>query len=136
MTLKELLITKPSKLVTCKTSCIAADAISIMDGKGIGSILVYDDNDRLAGIFTERDIMRCFAKNIPLNEITMSRVMTPNPMTLDASSDVEVAMALMSEKKIRHMPVTEEGKVIGVISYRDLVSFILPDVIYMAEDTM
>ncbi len=136
MTLKELLITKPSKLVTCKTSCIAADAISIMDGKGIGSILVYDDNDRLAGIFTERDIMRCFAKNIPLNEITMSRVMTPNPMTLDASSDVEVAMALMSEKKIRHMPVTEEGKVIGVISYRDLVSFILPDVIYMAEGTM
>jgi signal-transduction protein with cAMP-binding, CBS, and nucleotidyltransferase domain len=136
MTLKELLITKPSKLVTCKTSCIAADAISIMDGKGIGSILVYDDNDRLAGIFTERDIMRCFAKNIPLNEITMSRVMTPNPMTLDASSDVGVAMALMSEKKIRHMPVTEEGKVIGVISYRDLVSFILPDVIYMAEDTM
>jgi len=136
MTLKELLDAKPSKLVTCKTSCIAADAISIMDGKGIGSILVYDDSDRLVGIFTERDIMRCFAKNIPLNEVTMSKVMTPNPMTLDASSDVGVAMSLMSEKRIRHMPVTEGGKVIGVISYRDLVSFILPEVIYMAEDTI
>lgn len=135
MTLKDILNAKPTKLVTCTINCIVADAVTMMDGKGVGSILVFDENNNLAGIFTERDIMKCFARNLSFKDVTMSKVMTPNPMTLDSSTEVSKAIALMSEKNIRHIPVTEDGKVIGVISYRDLVSYILPDVIYRAEDT-
>jgi CBS domain-containing protein len=60
--------------------------------------------------------------------------MTKKPISLDSAVDIAVAVQLMSEKKIRHLPVTEDEKIVGMISYRDLVSYLLPEVIYMAED--
>jgi signal-transduction protein with cAMP-binding, CBS, and nucleotidyltransferase domain len=105
-----------------------------MDGHNIGSILILDPEDRLAGIFTERDIMHCFAKNISLREEPIANVMTPNPITLDSSEDIGVAIKVMSENRIRHLPVLEGGKVIGVVSYRYVVSNLLPEIIYMADD--
>jgi NADH-quinone oxidoreductase subunit F/NADP-reducing hydrogenase subunit HndC len=134
MTLKDVIASKPSKMVTCKTDCKLADAVTIMDGNSVGSILVMDESGQLAGIFTERDIMHCFAKKIPFNDAVMGSVMSSKPITLDGSVDIGVAVHLMSEKKIRHLPITEDEKIIGMISYRDLVSYLLPEVIYMAED--
>ena len=134
MTLKDLLRAKPSKMVTCKTTCMVADAVTVMDGHNVGSILILDDNDKLVGIFTERDIMHCFVKNISFKDETMGKIMTPNPITFDASTEISVAISVMSEKKIRHLPVTEGGKLTGVVSYRDLVSYLLPQVIYASED--
>lgn len=134
MTLKELLQSKPSKMVTCRTTCLVSDAVTVMDGHNVGSILILDDKGGLAGIFTERDIMHCFAKNIPLREEPISNVMTPNPITLESSEDLSTAIKVMSEKKIRHLPVMENGKLIGVVSYRYVVSCLLPEVIYMADD--
>ncbi|HXX58850.1 MAG TPA: NADH-ubiquinone oxidoreductase-F iron-sulfur binding region domain-containing protein, partial [Thermodesulfovibrionales bacterium] len=134
MTLKDVLAAKPSKVVTCTTTCIVADAVTVMDGNNVGSILVYDNDKKLAGIFTERDIMHCFTKNISFKDDTIEKVMTPNPLVLDSSTDISVAITVMSEKKIRHLPVMEDEKIVGMISYRDLVSYLLPEVIYMAED--
>lgn len=134
MTLKDLLQKKPLIVETCSTNCIVADAVTIMDGKNIGSLLVMDDNKELVGIFTERDIMHCFAKGVNFKTEIMKNVMTPNPVILDASTDISVAIGLMSDRKIRHLPVMENDKVIGMVSYRDLVSYLLPEVIYMAEE--
>jgi CBS domain-containing protein len=134
MTLRDILNSKPSKMITCRTTCLVADAVTVMDGHNVGSILILDSEDRLAGIFTERDIMHCFAKNISLREETISNVMTPNPITLDASEEISVAIKVMSENKIRHLPVMDNGKLIGVVSYRYVVSCLLPEVIYMADD--
>ncbi|MDA8079373.1 MAG: CBS domain-containing protein [Nitrospiraceae bacterium] len=134
MLLKDVVQSKPMKIVTCKKDCKLADAVTMMDGNNIGSILILDDEEQLIGIFTERDIMRCFAKKVSMNEEVMGNVMTGKPITLDSSVDISVAVQLMSEKKIRHLPVTENEKIVGMISYRDLVSYLLPEVIYMAED--
>ncbi|MHB8882327.1 MAG: CBS domain-containing protein [Thermodesulfovibrionales bacterium] len=134
MTLKDLLQTKPVKMVTCRTTCLVSDAVTVMDGHNVGSILILDQDDRLAGIFTERDLMHCFAKNISLREECIANVMTPNPMTLDSNEEVSAAIKLMSENKIRHLPVMEGGRLAGLISYRYAVSHILPDIIYMADD--
>ncbi len=134
MTLRDLLQAKPSKMVTCKTTCMVADAVTVMDGHNVGSILVLDDDDKLVGIFTERDIMHCFVKNISFKDETMGKIMTPNPIIFDASTEISIAITVMSEKKIRHLPVTEGGKLTGVVSYRDLVSYLLPQVIYSSED--
>src|SRR5208283_2819953 len=134
MTLKELLQAKPSKMVTCRTTCLVSDAVTVMDGHNVGSILILDENDKLAGIFTERDIMHCFAKNISLREEKIVNIMTPNPITLEASEDISVAIRVMSEKKIRHLPVMENGNLLGVVSYRCVVSCLLPEVIFMADD--
>jgi signal-transduction protein with cAMP-binding, CBS, and nucleotidyltransferase domain len=134
MTLKEVLQSKPSKMITCKTTCLISDAVTAMDGHNVGSILVLDNNEKLAGIFTERDLMHCFAKNISLRDWPISKVMTPNPITLDSSEDIAAAIKTMSENLIRHLPVMEDGRLSGVISYRYVVSFLLPDVIFMADD--
>jgi signal-transduction protein with cAMP-binding, CBS, and nucleotidyltransferase domain len=121
-------------MVTCKTTCLVADAVTVMDGHNVGSILILDHDDKLAGIFTERDIMHCFVKNISFKDATIGKIMTPDPITFDSATDISVAITVMSEKKIRHLPVTEEGRLVGVVSYRDLVSYLLPQVIYMTED--
>lgn len=134
MTLKDLLQLKTSKMVTCRTTCLVADAVTVMDGHNVGSILILDHADKLAGIFTERDIMHCFAKNISLREEKIINVMTPNPITLDSSEEISVAIKIMSENKIRHLPVMEGGKVIGVVSYRYVVSHLLHEVLYAADD--
>ena len=134
LTWRDLVQSKPSAVETCSTTCIVADAVTIMDGKNIDSLLVLDEETKLAGIFTERDIMHCFARGVSLKTAVMKSVMTPNPVTLDASTDISVAITLMSERKIRHVPVTEDDRVIGMVSYRDIVSYLLPEVIYMAED--
>jgi len=134
MTLKDVVESKPLEIVTCKKDCKVGDAVSIMDGKNVGSILVMDDKDQLVGIFTERDIMHCFVKKINFNEDPIEKVMSREPVTLDASTDISVAINVMSKHKIRHLPVMENEKIIGMISYRDLVSYLLPEVVYMAED--
>lgn len=134
MTLKYLLQSKPSKMITCKTTCLVADAVTVMDGHNVGSILILDEDEKLVGIFTERDIMHCFVKNISFRDMTMAKIMTPNPITFDSSTEISFAIGVMSEKKIRHLPVTEDGKVVGIVSYRDLVSYLLPQVIFASDD--
>lgn len=134
MTLKDVIKSKPTHMVTCKKDCKIADAVTIMDGKNVGSIIVVDDEEKIIGIFTERDIMHCFARKISMQDEVMGSVMSGKPVTLDSATDISIAVQVMSEKKIRHLPVTEDEKVIGMISYRDLVSYLLPEVIYMAED--
>jgi CBS domain-containing protein len=121
-------------MVTCRTTCIVADAVTVMDGQNVGSILVLDDRGRLAGIFTERDIMHCFAKNLDFKDETIGTIMTPNPITLTPSTNISAAITVMSQNKIRHLPVMEDGKIEGIVSYRDLVSYLLPEIIYMADD--
>jgi CBS domain-containing protein len=134
MTLKYLLKSKPSKMITCKTTCRVADAVTVMDGHNVGSILIMDEEDKLVGIFTERDIMHCFAKNLSFKDVTMDKIMTPHPITFDSSTKISRAIEVMSEKKIRHLPVTEGGKLVGIVSYRDLVSYLLPQVIFASDD--
>lgn len=134
MTLKDLLAAKPAKMVSCTKTCIIADAVTMMDGSNVSSILVFDQEKNLAGIFTERDVMHCFVKSVNFKEETVEKAMTPNPLTLDSMTDISVAISVMSERKIRHLPVMENEKIVGMVSYRDLVSYLLPEVIYMAED--
>ena len=134
MTLRDLLQSKALKMVTCRTTCHVSDAVTVMDGHNVGSILILDLDDKLVGIFTERDLMHCFVKNISLREEKIVNVMTPNPITLDSSAEISVAIKVMSENRIRHLPVIESGKLVGVVSYRYVVSCLLPEVTYMAED--
>lgn len=134
MTLKDIIDSKPREMISCCPGCKVTDAIQHMKEKNVGSILVLDDKKKLVGIFTERDLMDCIVKNVSLKDEPMENVMTKNPITLDSSIDLGVAMSLMSDRKIRHLPVTEDDQVAGVISYRDLVSFLLPEVFFMADD--
>jgi len=60
--------------------------------------------------------------------------MSRNLITFDASTDISAAMSVITSHKKRHLPVVKDKKIVGIITYRDLVSYLLPEVVYMAED--
>jgi CBS domain-containing protein len=63
----------------------------------------------------------------------ISEVMSRKLVTFEASMEISAAMSLIADKKMRHLPVVEGDKVMGIITYRDFVSYLLPEVIFMAE---
>lgn len=101
------------------------DALNLMSEKGIGAVLVME-GERLVGIFSERDYARKGiiagrkAKSTPVTE-----VMTPNVFTVSPTMDIEDCMTLFSEKRIRHLPVVDNQRVIGMLSIGDIVTAII-----------
>jgi signal-transduction protein with cAMP-binding, CBS, and nucleotidyltransferase domain len=96
-----------------------------MAEKNIGSLLVMDD-EKLIGIITERD----YARNVILKGKTspstlVSDIMQKNVIHVRPEQSVELCMALMTEKRVRHLPVLEGTKVIGIVSIGDLLKFII-----------
>lgn len=86
----------------------------------IGAMLVMED-EQLIGIFTERDaITRVLGAGLDPTSTEISEVMTKNPVWVSASTTLEEAMGIITQRRIRHLPVVEEGKVLGVVSSGDL----------------
>jgi len=86
----------------------------------IGAMLVMED-DQLIGIFTERDaITRVLGAGLDPSSTKISEVMTKNPVWVPASTTLEEAMSIITQRRIRHLPVVEDGKVLGVVSSGDL----------------
>ncbi len=107
-------------LVTAKPEEKVIDAVEKMARNNVGSVVIVD-NDKIVGIITERDIINLIASKKDLNEQLKSH-MTKNPITIYFDENLEKATLLMKEKNIRHLPViNKEGKLIGMLSSRDII---------------
>jgi CBS domain-containing protein len=84
-----------------------------------GSLLVMD-GDELLGIVTERDVLRAVAEGLSLDDTRVSEVMTKDVLTVHPGASLREALAIMTDKWIRHLPVVERGHVVGIVSQRDL----------------
>jgi CBS domain-containing protein len=101
------------------------EALEIMAEKNIGALLVLEEAE-LKGIFSERDYARKGILKGRASKDTLIRdVMTSPVITVEIEQKVEECMQIMSEKHIRHLPVTEEGKLFGIISINDIVTAII-----------
>ncbi|HEU4383244.1 MAG TPA: CBS domain-containing protein [Anaeromyxobacteraceae bacterium] len=119
--LRTVLAAKPSGAThaVSPTMTVAA-AVEVLNGNKVGSVLVMD-GQRLVGIFTERDVLRRVVGGHRDPEKTrIAEVMTRELAVMKPESTVEDAMTVIAEKRIRHLPVLEEGKVVGVVSQGDL----------------
>jgi CBS domain-containing protein len=85
-----------------------------------GSLVVLD-GDRLLGIITERDILRAAAEGVDLAATPVSAVMTADVLTVDRDESLSDAARMMAHRWVRHLPVTHDGAVVGVLSQRDVV---------------
>jgi NADH-quinone oxidoreductase subunit F/NADP-reducing hydrogenase subunit HndC len=132
MTLRDILNSRPYEIVKINGSCRISDAVRMMSEKNVSGIFVVDEQDKLISIFTERDIVRCVFNNTPTDEY-LQNLMMRDITIFDPSTEVSAAIAIASRKKIRHLPVVEGEKIIGMITFRDLVSYLLPEICYMAE---
>jgi CBS domain-containing protein/ferredoxin len=132
MTLKDILESRPYEIVTIQRGSTISDAVKLMSEKNVSGLFVVDENKKLVSIFTERDIVRCVFNNTPTDG-TIEHLAMREIATFDPSTEVSSAISIASRKQIRHLPVVEGDKIIGMVTFRDLVSYLLPEICYMAE---
>ncbi len=85
-----------------------------------GSLLVIDEGGELTGIITERDVLRAVATGVPFQDATVAEVMSKDLRTVGPATSLREAAKLMADNWIRHLPVVDAGKVVGIVSQRDL----------------
>jgi CBS domain-containing protein len=109
------------------------DAIKLMTEKGVGALLVTE-NDVLVGIVSERDyLIKVELLGRTSQTTTVSEIMTANPFTVSPNFDMEACMQLMTDKRIRHLPVVENGKLLTMISIRDLLECTMQEQKYLIQ---
>jgi CBS domain-containing protein len=124
---KHLLDGKGRDIVSVVPDSTVLEAIILMADKAIGSLMVMVD-DELLGIVTERDYARkVIIKGRSSKTTRVSEIMTTGVFTTSSTESVNDCMSLMTEKRIRHLPVLEGDRVIGMISIGDLVQAIISD---------
>jgi CBS domain-containing protein len=112
-------VTGTQSLTTLPRSASVCDAAMAMHERRIGAVMVVED-DRLIGIFTERDLARCIATNLDLPSTPLGLVMTRDPQTIGPDETAMEALGRMQDGNFRHLPVLDGGAVIGMVSVRDL----------------
>ena len=99
---------------------IRAAAARMKDGAaGAAAVL---DGDRLAGILTERDLLRAIADGLDPFATRVAEVMTPEPVTIEPRVPISEAGSLMVKLVVRHLPVVDDGRLVGMVSARDIVA--------------
>jgi CBS domain-containing protein len=125
---KHLLDAKGRNVISISADASVFDAIKMMADESIGSLVVLDENGGLAGIVTERDYARkVIVKGRSSGDTRVADIMTADVLTTSCDNTVNSCMEVMSEKKLRHLPVVEDGRVIAMISIGDLVQAIIAD---------
>ena len=124
---KHLLDKKGRHVISVAPDTSVFDAIKVMADKAVGSLVVMQD-DKLLGIMSERDYARkVIIKGRASESTKVSEIMTADVITTTSAHTVNECMNLMTERKIRHLPVVEDEQVIGMISIGDLVEAIISD---------
>ena len=102
-------------------------ALELLSNLGVGALMVMD-GDKLIGIFSERDYCRKVAlKGRNSKETTVADIMTAEVFTVPSTTGTRTCMAVMNEKHFRHLPVVDNGQVLGLISMRDIMADVIAD---------
>ena len=134
MTVRHLLEQQGRKLWTIDPEATVLDAVAKMAEKDIGSLVVMD-GEELIGIITERHYSRNVILKGKTSPTTLVRdIMESNVIHVRPEQSVELCMALMTEKRVRHLPVLEDKKVIGIISIGDLLKAIISKQQYIIDE--
>jgi CBS domain-containing protein len=119
-----LLAEKGRQVYTTRKSATVAEAVREMNDKGVGALVVTEAG-RIVGMFTERDVLRRIVDADRDPALTkVAQVMTRNPVTIDIGARVDEAMAVMTERRFRHLPVMDHGEVVGMISIGDVMRWV------------
>ncbi len=123
MLIEHLLATKGRDVVTVTTGTTIADVVAALREHGIGAIVVSDDDaTTVAGIISERDVVRAIAdRGAAALDQPVRDVMTADVVTCEPKARIEDLMALMTDHRFRHLPVVDDGRLVGIVSIGDVV---------------
>ena len=123
MTIASVLQSKGSNVETIAGDATVFDAVRRLGEKRIGALPVIDGG-RIAGIMSERDVIYCLRDHGPeVLDWPVSRVMSSPAVTVDSETEVLTALAMITQRRIRHLPVVDGGTIIGLVSIGDLVKY-------------
>ncbi len=129
-----ILRTKSKTILSVIADTVVYDAIELMCDHNVSAVVVMD-NERLAGIFTERDYARkLILKGKASKETLIGEVMTEDLITVTPDTSIDECMRLMTGKLIRHLPVVEEDRLLGIISIGDVVKYIIEEQKFIIEN--
>ncbi len=124
---RQLLQSKGHKVWSATPETSVYDALKLMADKNVGALVVLE-GERLAGIFSERDYARkVILKGKNSRELRVSEIMTTDVVSVRPDQTIVDCMELMTDRRIRHLPVLEAGGIVGVISIGDVVKSIISD---------
>ena len=124
MTVKAILSRKGRDVMTIAPTAQLSEAVKLLSEKRIGAVIVTGADNRVAGILSERDIVRALGeRGAAVLEEPVSAVMTRKVINCKQADTVSAIMEMMTLGKFRHLPVVEDGKVVGLISIGDIVKW-------------
>jgi CBS domain-containing protein len=133
LTVNQLLQNKGFDILTIDTNATVFQALEIMAEHSIGSLIVMD-NEKVVGLFSERDYARSIVlKGRTSKETKVKEIMTSHVAAVSPEQSVEECMAIMTDKRVRHLPVMKDEKLVGIISIGDLVKTIIEEQQFMIE---
>ena len=126
-TIAQLLNAKGKQIWSVEPKATIFEALEIMSEKGIGALLVMEDG-KLKGIFSERDYARkVILKGKSSKETPVGELMTKKVFYIDSQNTINDCMAMMTAKRIRHVPVIEDNQVMGIVTIGDVVNQIISE---------
>lgn len=122
MKVKDILATKGSRVITVVKSTPVLDAMSIFSANRVGSLLVVDKDDTILGIIAARDVLMAVVNHLDdIKTISVDKVMTTNLIVGSPDDKIEYIQAVMTENRVRHIPILEGKELQGMVSIGDVV---------------
>jgi CBS domain-containing protein len=126
MTIRDILHAKGSVVLTINEDTTISQATEMFIANQVGSLLVLDNEGRISGIFSERDALRvCHSHQGQCAELKIGELMTKNIIFAEADDDVNYVLGIMTNNRIRHIPVMKDQNLAGIVSIGDLVKNLL-----------
>ena len=123
MTIAAILQNKGSEVLTVACDTSVRDAVALLAERKIGALPVVRDG-AVAGIMSERDVIYCLKSDgAAILDWPVERIMSAPAITVEPDKQVLSALSLMTQRRIRHLPVVENGRIVGLVSIGDLVKF-------------
>lgn len=128
MKVKDILAAKGSRVVTIEKSTLVLDAMSIFSANRVGSLLVVDKDETILGIIAARDVLMAVLNHLDkIKTITVESVMTTNLIIGTEDDTIDYIQAIMTENRIRHVPIVEGRKLKGLVSIGDVVKALIKE---------
>ena len=121
MNVKTILATKGRNVVTIQPDRRIKEAVILLARHNIGALVVVDEAQQIIGILSERDITRRAAEQDDVMTVYVRELMTQSVITALPQDDLHSVASVMTEKRIRHLPILDQGKLVGIVSIGDVV---------------
>jgi CBS domain-containing protein len=136
MTIAAILQNKGSEVLTVTAETTVRDAVALLAERRIGALPVVRDG-AVAGIMSERDVIYCLKSDgAAILDWPVERIMTAPAITVEPDKQVLSALSLMTQRRIRHLPVVEHGRITGLVSIGDLVKYRMDKIEREAEQML